>query len=429
MAGRRKSPAIWRALVFAALAFGCVSTAPAEPSVTIRAVVPEGTGVVYLTGNLDELGPWNPSALAMEGEGRERVAVVRAPVGTRIEYKVTLGSWDREAVGASGAPMPNSVVDVDGDEDTTIVVADFKRGVDAYIEDWQGAGVTGRLDYWRDVTSAHLELSRNVVIWTPPQYEADPRARFPVIYMQDGQNLFDPRIAYAGVDWGVDETIVRLAGEGAIEPAIVVGVWSTTARRFEYAPAGVLAAMSDDVKAMAASEFPEELRTGDAYIRFLAEELKPRVDATYRTRTGPESTFLIGSSMGALISVYGMAERPDVFGGAAGISMHWPVATSEENFLARAQTWRPAISAAFERYFLSKRIDPATHRLWVDHGTGFLDTYYTPYQEAMLPVLRRLGYIEGVSLEARVYPGADHNEAAWRARLHEPLTFLLGRRT
>lgn len=295
-----------------------------------------------------------------------------------------------------------------------------------HIADWRNSGVIGRLDYWLDVRSTFLELPRHVEIWLPPHYDAQHARRFPVVYMQDGQNLFDPRIANTGVDWGVDEAITDLASRNLIEPAIVVGVWSTEQRRFEYAPAGVLALMPDAMKRSAADEFPGELRLGDAYLRFLVEELKPRIDATYRTRPDRDSTFMIGSSMGALFSIYGMAERPDVFGGAAGLSMHWPMGVSETHFAQREDEWRPAVIEAFSRYFAAKRLDPETHRIWVDHGTGFLDHHYARYQAGMLPVLQRFGFAEGGSLAARVYPGADHNETAWRARLREPLLFLLG---
>lgn len=420
-----------RALAASLLLLAACSMAPDDGlrTVIIRARVPENAGQVYLTGNLPELGPWRPDVLPMTGSGAERVATLRLAEGTQLEYKVTLGSWDREGLGPSGTVMPNAQLTVDGDEDATIVISDFKRDPREYIADWQNSGVIGRLDYWLDVRSPLLTETRHVEIWLPPQYETEPTRRFPVIYMQDGQNLFDPRIANTGVDWGVDEAIVALANEGVIEPAIVVGIWSTAQRRFEYAPAGVLGYVDGDVRTLASGEFPTDLRVGDAYIRFLADELKPRIDAAYRTRTAPESTFLIGSSMGALISVYGMSERPDVFGGAAGLSMHWPVGVQEENFIQHQDVWRPAIVAAFQRYFQARAITPATHRMWVDHGTGFLDELYVPYQQAMLPVLHSLGYVDGVSLEARVYPGADHNETAWRARLREPLTFLLRRRT
>lgn len=420
-----------RVLVFSAFAALAACVTPSDDGladVTIRATVPEGSGRVFLAGNLPELGPWRADGMEMQGEGRHRVVTLRAPIGMTFEYKVTQGTWDREGLGPSGTVMSNSRVEIDGDEEATITIVDWKHDIDEYVADPGGAGVMGELTYWRDVRSLLLEHARHVSIYLPPQYETDPSARLPVIYAHDGQNLFDPRIANTGVDWGVDEAMQALVAEGAIEPAIIVGIWSTPARRLEYAPAGVLARVAEDMRRAAAEEFPEELRAGDAYLRFIVEELKPRVDAAFRTRPERDSTFLMGSSMGALISVYGMAEYPHVFGGAAGLSMHWPVGVSERNIVERQETWRPAVVAAFSDYFAAKQLNPAHHRIWVDHGTGFLDHLYVPYQEAMLPVLADLGYVEGQTLEARVYPGANHNEAAWRARLRDPLTFLLRRR-
>ncbi|MBY0563847.1 MAG: hypothetical protein K2P58_06635 [Hyphomonadaceae bacterium] len=419
-----------RALVLSALLTLAACTTPQADMalVTIRARVPTDSGRVFLAGNLPELGPWRADGMEMQGEGRDRSVTLSVRVGTSLEYKVTQGSWDREGLGPSGTVMPNSRIDVDGDEEATITIVDWKHDINEYVADPDGAGVIGQLTYWRDVRSPLLEHSRHVSIYLPPQYEASPTARFPVIYAHDGQNLFDPRIANTGVDWGIDEAMQALVADGVIEPAIVVGIWSTPSRRLEYAPAGVLARVSEDMRRAAADEFPEELRVGDAYLRFVVEELKPRVDAAYRTRPDRDSTFLMGASMGALISVYGMVEHPDVFGGAAGLSMHWPVGVSDRTIVERQETWRPAIVAAFTRYFASKSLDPTHHRIWVDHGTGFLDHLYVPYQEAMLPVLRDLGYVDGVTLQARVYPGANHNETAWRARLRDPLTFLLRQR-
>lgn len=417
-----------RALAAALAMFGsaCVTQPAVLHRVTIHAIVPEDSGQVYLAGSLPELGPWRADGMLMGGDGRERVVTLHVRAGAVLEYKITQGSWDREGLGPSGTVMPNSRIDIDGDEQATVTITDWKHDINEYVADPGGAGVVGRLLYWENVRSPFLEHPRHVSIYLPPQYDADPTARFPVIYAHDGQNLFDPRIANTGIDWGVDEVMQALVAEGVVEPAIVVGIWSTPARRFEYAPAGVLALVSGAMRHEAAHDFPEDLRVGDAYLRFIVEELKPRVDATYRTRAGRESTFLMGSSMGALISVYGMAEHPEAFGAAAGLSMHWPVGVSERT-LTQQEAWTPAIVAAFSEYFRSRNLDPKTHRIWVDHGTGFLDEIYPPYQTAIVPVLHELGFVDGVSLEARVYPGANHNEAAWRARLRDPITFLLGR--
>lgn len=419
-----------RAVLFSILVAlsACATPSPdGLARVTIHAQVPENSGRVFVTGNLPELGPWRADALIMTGTGRERSATLRVPIGAELEFKLTQGSWDREGLGPSGTVMPNSRVSVDGDEVATITIVDWKHDINEYVDDPGGAGVIGELIYWRNVRSAFLEHTRHVEIYLPPQYAANPNARFPVIYAHDGQNLFDPRIANTGVDWGIDEAMQALVEDGVIEPAIVVGIWSTPARRFEYAPAGVLALVADGARSTATEEFPDGLRAGDAYLRFIVEELKPRIDAEFRTRPGRENTFMMGSSMGALISVYGMVEYPEVFGGAAGLSMHWPIGVSDHNIVERQEMWRPAIIAAFANYFTTSRLTPAHHRLWVDHGTGFLDHLYVPYQEAITPVLSDLGYVQGETMEVRVYAGANHNETAWRARLQDPLTFLLKR--
>jgi hypothetical protein len=212
----------------------------------------------------------------MAGAGRERNARVTAPPGTTFEYKFTLGSWDREALTPSGTVPPNNRLLLDRDTVVVHELAAFKRDPRDYIADWRGSGVRGRLVYWTDVPSAFLGPTRHVEIWLPPGYDDAPAIRYPVLYMHDGQNLFDPRIANTGVDWGVDETVVRLTDRRIIPPIIVVGVWSTAARGLEYSP----------------------WHDGADYARFLIEELMPRVNREFRTRTGPANTGVVGSSMG-----------------------------------------------------------------------------------------------------------------------------------
>ena len=200
---------------------------------TIRVTVPAGTGTVFLAGNLAELGPWRPEGRAMTGAGRERIALVSAPRGTTFEYKFTLGSWDREAVDSTGSAPPNLKLVLDGDVEARHLVPGFKKGQREYLADWKGSGVLGRLVYWTDVKSAFLGPARHVEIWLPPGYDSTTAVRYPVLYAHDGQNLFDPRLAFTGIDWGVDEAIVRLSRRGSIPPVIVVGVWNSSERGTE----------------------------------------------------------------------------------------------------------------------------------------------------------------------------------------------------
>ena len=381
--------------------------APACCTVTIRVRVPAGTGPVYLAGNLAELGPWRPDGLAMRGTGRERTVPLTAPPGTALEYKFTLVSWDREALGAAGTVPPNYQLHLEHDTLVTHEVAGFKRDPREYIADWRGSGVLGRLVYWTDVRSAFLSPPRHVEIWLPPGYDTDSTTRYPVLYMHDGQNLFDPRIANTGVDWGVDEAVVRLADQGVIPPIIVVGAWSTAKRSSEYSP----------------------WHQAPDYARFLIEELMPRVNREFRTRTGPANTAVMGSSMGGLLSFYLVTHRPDVFGACGCISTHFPlseaVAARVLNLPAPGPG-SPDTTPYVVRDIRAGLKVPRGTRYWFDYGTQSLDSAYGPTHAAVRDWLLGQGLVEGRDFVIRRYEGATHNEASWRARLPDALAFLFG---
>ena len=382
--------------------------APACCTATIRASVPEGTGTLYLAGSLPELGPWRPDGRAMTGAGRERTATVTAPRGTALEYKFTLGTWDREAVGSAGTVPPNHQLVFSGDTTVVHEITGFKKDVREYIADWRGSGVEGRLVYWTDVASTHLGPTRNVEVWLPPGYDASTTTRYPVLYMSDGQNLFDPRIANTGVDWGVDEAVVRLVRRGTIAPVIVVGVWSTAERGAEYSP----------------------WHRAPAYARFLIEELMPRVNAAFRTLTGPENTAVMGSSMGGLLSFYLVTHHPDVFGACGCVSTHFPLseAVVGGSFTTVARVANPDTTPYIVRDIAAGLRVPRGGRYWFDHGSQGLDSAYGPTHATVRAWLLRQGLVEGRDFVIRRYEGATHNEASWRARLDDPLTFLFGRR-
>jgi enterochelin esterase-like enzyme len=366
--------------------------------VTIRAQVPADAGTVYVTGNCAELGNWDARGVAMTGSGRERTAVLHLPSGTQLEFKFTLGSWDREGLGPSGAVAPNYRLSVEADKDFTVVIADFKKGIAEYIEDWKGSGVLGRLEYWKDMHSKFLTPTRNVEIWLPPGYDDDATNRYDVLYMHDGQNLFDPRIANTGVDWGVDEAIVRGVKAGKMPPVIVVGVWCTGERAWEYSP----------------------WHLGTNYTRFLIEELMPQVNQKFRTRTGPEHTATMGSSMGGLIAFWLCWKHPEVFGSAGCLStgFKWNGKMGEKG---REE------SPLIEREIIAGAAVPHGIRLYFDYGTRGIDATFEPEQKRVDAWLTAQGLKEGEDFVVHKFPGAEHNEAAWRARLDEPLMFLLGK--
>ncbi|HJW46870.1 MAG TPA: alpha/beta hydrolase-fold protein, partial [Lysobacter sp.] len=157
------------------------------------------------------------------------------------------------------------------------------------------------------------------------------------------------------------------------------------------------------------SPLPAASIVSDDYLKFVVTELKPFIDATYRTRKGRDDTFVMGSSMGGLISLYAVAEYPEVFGGAGAVSTHWPIGDGI------VIDWLGAHLPS-----------PRNHRIYYDFGTATLDAQYEPYQRRMDALMPAHGYVEGRNWTTRKFEGAEHSERAWRARVDVPLVFLLG---
>ena len=271
---------------------------------------------------------------------------------------------------------------------------------------------SGALTRYPDWQSRWPLLPRHVDVWLPPGY-AQGDQRYPVLYMHDGQNLFDPvTSATTHVDWGIDETIGQLMASEAdtFGGAIVVGLWCTANRWRDYMPVKPLELLK---KASVGTEYRR--RAGDIsalsddYLKFIVHEIKPFIDDRYRTLPDAAHTAIMGSSMGALISLYALCEYPAVFGGAGCVSTHWPA--GESHILVD---------------YFGQAIPPAgQHRLYFDFGTEGLDARYEPFQQQMDEALTRAGYRQGVDCLTRKFEGADHSEMAWRARVALPLHFLL----
>jgi predicted alpha/beta superfamily hydrolase len=270
------------------------------------------------------------------------------------------------------------------------------------------AGATGTI-VRHEAFASRLVAARNVDVWLPPGYADGGEARYPVIYMHDGQNVFDAAASSFGEAWEIDEVLGRLVAEGEVRPAIVVAIWNTGMGRYaEYMPPDGLPPGPIDFAVPSKPVLTPEQLVTDRYLRFIVSELKPFIDATYRTLVGPADTFVMGSSMGGLISAYAIAQYPDIFGGAACVSTHWP-----------------AGDGAVIDYLADHLPDPASHRIYFDYGTVTLDALYEPYQQRMDAAMRQAGYAEGQEWVTLKFDGAEHNEKAWRQRAAIPLKFLL----
>lgn len=271
----------------------------------------------------------------------------------------------------------------------------------------------GRIERLENFPSQYVD-ARHVEVWLPPGYSAEKR--YAVLYMHDGQMLFDPNTTWNKKAWRVDEVAARLMAEGAVRDFIIVGPWNNgELRHAEYFPAGFLPHLSAEVRERFVVEAFKGRSRSDDYLRFLVKELKPAIDARYPTRADRENTFVMGSSMGGLISVYALSEYPEVFGGAAAVSTHW-IGGFERN---------DAVPNAALAYLREKLPKPGTARLYMDRGTTELDALYDESQPRIDALLAEMGYTAPFFV-TRVFEGTGHNENDWHDRVDQPLRFLLG---
>lgn len=260
---------------------------------------------------------------------------------------------------------------------------------------------------------------RNIDVWLPANYPS--AGKYQVLYMHDGQMLFDASTTWNQQEWGVDETLQRLINSDSIPATIVVGIWNSGANRHaEYFPQKPFMEISEEIREayIKENEKNKELYSNtvfsDAYLKFIVRELKPFIDHTYATRTGREATFIAGSSMGGLISWYAVCEYPEVFAGAAAISTHWPGNGGGEN---------NPIPRLFLEYLEDNLPAPGTHKFYFDYGTETLDAVYEPYQKQVDSLMMVKGYSEA-NWVTRKFEGADHSENSWKDRLAVPVKFL-----
>ncbi len=359
-----------------------MSTIAPPNQLDVVVIAPPGTPAgsqLYLTGDSPELCSWNPKCIPLKKIG---IATYHATVdldgaARDVEFKITRGSWEQEAADGRSRPVANFKVQVPCAEPTILSLHHWS--------DLPPLGVTGQVELYRDFYSPELGNSRTLSVRLPRDYGLHPDQRYPVIYMHDGQNVFDPARSTLGVDWGIDETLPLT---GIPDPIVVAIDSNDQDRTAEYTWS----------------------RKGALYSKFVTDTVKPFIDRNYRTRSDRDHTFIMGSSFGAMISFSMLWKRPDVFSAAAGLS--FPTQgpdQSHEAFKIIAETPPPTLPVRF----------------YMDHGTGGLDGSYAAPANEFAGKLRALGWSEP-SFQFTVYPYQQHSEADWAARAAIPLRFLLG---
>ncbi|MCI0707613.1 MAG: histidine kinase [Ignavibacteriae bacterium] len=370
----------------------------AQVNVTIRVIVPESTpkdAELFIAGDKPELGNWDPGLVKLNRVNESTwERSFSSPLGVRAEFKITRGSWNTQAVYEKGALPPNTVVEVQGD---TVVELRPIAWSDEGIE--PTGKIVGTVQYHRGLKGKGLQYDRDVIVWLPPSYEKETARRYPVLYMHDGQNVFDPGTSFIGYDWRVDDVADSLMRAGKMREIIIAGIYNSPDRTLEYS----------------------NTEKGRAYGAFLVNTLKPLIDSTYRTMPDRSNTAVMGSSMGAHISFLLSWWHPDVFSQAGCLS---------------AAFWTPNVEADGKyRSYNDETLDEARSytgtkkdiRIYLDNGTEGLEAELQPGVDTMKAELEKMGYAIGKDFEYFIDAKAEHNERAWAARVWRPLMFMFGK--
>ena len=335
---------------------------------------------VFITGNTPELGNWNPDKISLNKVNDSTWSkVFEFMEGKTIEYKLTLGSWEKEALNEKGKKPGNNILKI---SDDTVLVFNIKNW--GYSQTNISGQITGNVRYHKNFKGRSV-LPRDIIVWLPPSYDSLPDKYYPVLYMHDGQNVIDPLTSSFGVDWQIDEVADSLIGARSIQEIIIVGVYNTEKRGNEY----------------------NKTKLGQAYINFIIEELKPFIDGTYKTLPDCKNTTVCGSSSGGLISFIMAWENPDVFSKTACFSPAFKI--SNIDYLAPLKKYKGA----------KKDL-----KIFIYNGGVGLEEQLQPGIDEMMLVLKEKGFVESKDLLFIKDSSAEHNESAWAKNVYRFLEYF-----
>jgi len=263
-------------------------------------------------------------------------------------------------------------------------------------------------------------VPRTVDVWLPANYSKSKK--YSVLYMHDGQMLFDGTTSWNKQEWKVDEVVSKLNDEKKIEDIIVVAIYNISKLRhtdlYPKKPFALLTPQQQEKAKTEAEKLKIDLTlkniNSDNYLKFIVKELKPYIDKNYSVLTDVNHTAIMGSSMGGLISMYALCEYPKIFGKAACLSTHWiGLREYEDN----------PIPESFFTYMKKKLPVSGTHKIYFDYGTETLDAFYLPFEHRVDEILQAKGYTSNDYKNLK-FEGENHSENSWQKRIDIPLQFM-----
>lgn len=332
---------------------------------------------VYITGNDYQLGQWNPGIISLNKINDTTWSKsFDFPLYKDLEFKFTKGSWENEALDINGKNQENIKFKVI--QDTSLFFRIDKWGHEVKLIKGQ---ITGNVKYHLAFKGKDI-AARDIIVWLPPSYDSLPNKKYPVLYMQDGQNIIDPKTSAFGIDWEMDETADSLITSKQMQEIIIVGIYNTKFRSYEY--------LNSD--------------SGNAYISFILNKLKPFIDSTYRTLAESKNTAIGGSSSAGLISFLMVWEHPDIFSKAICFSPAFKI--DDIDYVSEVQKYTGA----------SKKIS-----VYIYNGGMGLEVKLQPGIDEMIEVLEEKGFIENREYFITRDKLAEHNETAWAKQIAKAL--------
>ncbi|MBZ0184372.1 MAG: hypothetical protein K8F60_18070 [Melioribacteraceae bacterium] len=341
---------------------------------------------IFISGNGIKLGNWNPSKINLNRTNDSTFSrEFKFEKGSSIEFKFTRGSWNSEAVNENGIVPSNNIVMAFND---TSIVYEINYWKDQFAQSSGNfAGqITGTVEYHKNLSYKFLQ-PRDLIVWLPENYYESDQS-YPVLYMHDGQNIFDPKTASFGIDWQIDETADSLIRNEIIDPMIIVGIYNTFNRMYEYTP--------ND--------------TGFVYSEFVVNKVKRMIDSLYRTKPEREYTFTGGSSAGGLISFMLLWNYSEVFSKAVCMSPAFKIA--QLDFVSPVKNYN-----GLHKDF----------KVYIDNGGIALEEDLQPGIDEMLTALKEKGYKEGKDFLWVKDKEAQHSESAWALRIPNAFKWLFAK--